>query len=585
VSETGHDPKKERLNHEAHEVHEENFKSSCSSCPSWLRKLFWTSAILLGGFQAAAHRFDLSTEDGISYLDVARQYLHGNWSDAINGTWSPLYSWVLSVALLVFRPSPYWEFGMVQLVNFLIYLFALVSFEFFFRRLHPEGISKLVWLAGGWLLFLWASLNWIRVNISTPDMLTAALFFLAAGIALRAHNNKDFAMLGTILGLASLSKAAVFPVSIVFFVVSLFYSDSVRRSLNKVLLAALCFVIVCGPFVLALSAKKGRFTLNDAGKLNYAWFVSPGLHQIPGTHWQGGPPGSGTPVHPTRKISENPDIFEFGSPLAGTYPPWYDPSYWYEGLKIPFNFKRQLITCARNAYFYYEQFLLVLLFGYLLMLWMRDETRVGWKNLVSNGRILIPAIAGLGVYMIAMDLPASYFPLQPTTRYVAPFIVILFACVFASVPQHRTVNRLAAGLCICALVLFGLPLLDHGVQDLRTTFSAKHKEWDTADGLTRMGIHAGDRVAIIGKGHAHQFWAHLAGVKIVAEVSDDEAFWKMEASARDQVLETLRETKVSAVVTVPVSHLNDPRWRKTGANGFCIYLIKRDRMSAEAKID
>ena len=60
------------------------------------------------------------------------------------------------------------------------------------------------------------------------------------------------------------------------------------------------------------------------------------VNGVPWYHWQGGPPGNGAPVHPTRQVATNPDIFEFAAPIAGTYPPWYDPTYWDEGARVAF---------------------------------------------------------------------------------------------------------------------------------------------------------------------------------------------------------------------------------------------------------
>jgi len=63
-------------------------------------------------------------------------------------------------------------------------------------------------------------------------------------------------------------------------------------------------------------------------------------------NWQGGPSDNGAPIHATRQISSNPAIFEFATPIGGTYPPWYDPIYWSQGAKIAFrpgDFARALL--------------------------------------------------------------------------------------------------------------------------------------------------------------------------------------------------------------------------------------------------
>ena len=48
-------------------------------------------------------------------------------------------------------------------------------------------------------------------------------------------------------------------------------------------------------------------------------------------------------MHPTRKVFDRPAIYEFGSdPVGGTYPIWYDPSYWHEGETPHFDLRGQL---------------------------------------------------------------------------------------------------------------------------------------------------------------------------------------------------------------------------------------------------
>ena len=38
--------------------------------------------------------------DGFSYVTIAQKYAHGDFSNAINGYWGPLISWLLSALLL-----------------------------------------------------------------------------------------------------------------------------------------------------------------------------------------------------------------------------------------------------------------------------------------------------------------------------------------------------------------------------------------------------------------------------------------------------------------------------------------------------
>ena len=105
------------------------------SATAALRKWLWLAAILLGAIQVWTYRYTLSTHDSVSYLDIADAYLRSDWQAALNAHWSPLYSWLLALALSILEPAPYWELFVVKLVNFLVYLGALVAFDFFLRAL------------------------------------------------------------------------------------------------------------------------------------------------------------------------------------------------------------------------------------------------------------------------------------------------------------------------------------------------------------------------------------------------------------------------------------------------------------------
>jgi len=67
----------------------------------------------------------------ISYLDVGDTYFRGDWAAAINGYWSPLYSWCLGLALYVLKPSIWWEFITVHLVIYYLHR-GTIFFSFLF---------------------------------------------------------------------------------------------------------------------------------------------------------------------------------------------------------------------------------------------------------------------------------------------------------------------------------------------------------------------------------------------------------------------------------------------------------------------
>ena len=303
--------------------------------------------------------------DGISYLDVGDAYFRRDWSAAVNGYWSPDVLLVSRACASYFQA--FVALGIHHQCTWLISSFIwrlCCLFGFFFIRCSaavreqaaecaegPVPLPDWVLLGLGYSVFLWASLVLIDPGLVTPDLLVAAIVFLIGGylVELRIHESYGkFAIFGVLCGTAYLGKAIMFPLGFGFLGILLLSGTWSKRRIYGVLLSALLFLTVSSPFIAALSKQKGRLTFGDSGRLNYASLVNPGAPQV---HWQGEPVGSGTPRHTTRQVLENPPVYEFAEPVAGTYPPWYDPSYWNEGVRGTFRLRSQirvLVQSARN---------------------------------------------------------------------------------------------------------------------------------------------------------------------------------------------------------------------------------------------
>ena len=560
-----------------------------------LKSIFWVLAIFLGILQTWANRYSVWM-DVLSYLDIGDAYLRGDWNAAINACWSPLYSWLLGLALFAFKPSPYWELLVVKGVNFLIYLLTIVCFDFFLNELiryyqkkiiqntqnESLKVPQWVWIVLGYTLFIWASVKWLVVYRDTPDMVVTALVYLAAGIVLRIYTSSpswfNFIALGMVLGFGYLSKSSMFPLAFVFLVTSLFSVGNLRRALPRVLVALLIFTIISAPFIAALSLQKGRLTFGDAGKLNYAWYVSP---QVPDLNWQGLPPGSGIPKHPTRKIFNYPEAYEFSTPVNGTFPLWYDPSYWNEGLKPQLNLSKQVKCLAANTSFCYKLFLGSLIFSYLILVCISGSSSLILKNLIGNWRLLIPAVAGLCGFMVLTYLPGENQPWGfVQTRYIAPFIVLLFAGVFSSVhlPDSKKLKQLILSLTIFALVINGGILFYRASKDLATIIETpEHIQWQIANSLSQVGIQPGEKVAILGQ--EEYYWARLAKVKIIASIPDVKDFWIANIVDRAEVLKTIEKTGARAVVQRPgymtIPDTSTVGWQEIGNTRCYFYLFKK----------
>ena len=311
--------------------------SSADRWSSVIRVSGWLVAMLVGALQAASARFPIG-EDGVSYLDIADAYLTGDWHHAVNAYWSPMYSWVLAVGLGLARPTPFLESTVVHGINFFIYLVALVSFEYFLRQLlvlhaarsreaadrHELRLPHNALLALAYTLFIWATSQWITVSVETPDMLLTIFVFLAVAMLLRMRlrpvSAATFAAYGAVLGLAFLTKSAMFPLAFVFLAMLYLVVERTRvwRGMATALVA---WALVAGPFIVAISVAKGRFTTGDTGKLAYAWHANEARDRD--FHWRAEFPDDRRPVHPTQKVFDRPALYAFGAdPVGGSYPVW-----------------------------------------------------------------------------------------------------------------------------------------------------------------------------------------------------------------------------------------------------------------------
>ena len=555
---------------------------------------FWLVAILLGFFHTWADHHYLVNADAMSYLDIADAYLRHDWGTAVNTYWSPLYSWLIALALLVFRPSPYWKFAVLHLVNFAIYLFALGCFSFLIReivRTHRMQHTELLaaglvtvpdWalVALGYSLAIWSSLFLISVPLESPDMLVAAFVYLATGILVRIRRDPSrwaaFIALGAVLGIGFLAKSVMLPLTAVFLLGCVFAAGNLRRALPRVALAGVFFLLVAGPFVLAMSQSKGSLTTGKTGGLNYLWTIN----RVINTHWQGEEPDSGTPAHTTRKIFDDPPAFEFAEPIGGTYPVWYDPTYWYEGSAAHFDLRGQFKVVGTAIGNYYEllqergvQYGLAV--AIITLYAMSGTARRVIYDLKDRWALLLPAIGGLGLYLLV----------NVQGRYVASFLVLLWLALFAAVrlPHSPDTARFVKVIMIVLAGSLVLTIVASSTRETAVTLRqlvrgedpAAHEQWQVAEGLRELGLASGDKVAFIGHS-TRGFWAHLLQLRIAAEIRRDKIgdFWRADASRKSEVIDAFASTGVKAVVAEkPPAGTDLSNWRQIRQTDYYVHMF------------
>jgi hypothetical protein len=578
----------------------------------WIRVTFYILAVTLGLVQTWNGRHFMEG-DGIAYLDVADAYFRGDWNSAINAYWSPFYPLVLGLVMTAVHPSPYWECAVLHVVNFSFYLLGFICFDFMLRELiHFQKIrlNKIENSIPEWGIFILAYPTYIYtslifINITTPfaDMCLLPFTYLAFGLLLRIWQQdlryRIFIILGGILGCAYLTKAAMFPLSFIFLGVSFFLVGHWRRSVPRALMALLAFCAVSGPFILALSVSKGYFTFGDSGRLNYAWWIND-VHQY--IHWQGGPTGNGTPIHPTRKLLDHPQTFEFGLPVSGTYPPWFDPTYWYKGLTLRIDLEKQIkIFKAKSQLVGYLFFTIPSALVALIILVLSGKFLIWFQNVRACWFLIIPALAALLMYSM----------LHVDPRYIASFSTVLWLCIFISIalPSILKLQRLFKTLLLTSGAIFLVTMLTHITDDIYFMIDEisnkreiiRNEQWYVARSLSDMGLRPGDRVAYLGKGH-DAYWARLGKVKIVAEIpvvftrADDffssqiidyaeiERFWKSPPDIKKQVVQALANSGANMIVCERVpSGIVPAGWQKVGTTTYYAYPLSQQFSSAKEK--
>jgi hypothetical protein len=577
------------------------------------RAVFWSIVVLLGFVQAWSHR-QLVDHDGVAYMDIAEKYAQGPWSLAINGFYSPLYSWLIAIGLYLLQIPRYAEATLLHLANFVGYLGAYACFEFFLgevireqrANVPPEGqtpaLSETGWHTLGLGLFLYSTM--VMANLSghsgqgdpgsTPDIFVVLFVFLAAGLLKRMQSRQagpgTYILFGAALAFGYLAKTVMFPLSFVFLAVAGFISIRQRKYALRFLLAPVCFALVAGPWVAVLSHSQGRFTFGDAGRLTYRWLVGPQANPV---EWGGQTEEAENLLHPPHRLSVDPPVYEFATPVEGTFPLWYGSSYWLAGWKFHFSPAGQLriLREGYNAYWeilsHQQKEYVVLLFALILA---QGKLRDYFKALLSGWALWLPAGAALGMYALVRVEP----------RYVAPFFVMLWISLFAAarlprkdgLQQFARCAVVATVLTTCAGIVRGEISDFHSI--LRHTAS---EQAEVAAGLGKLGILGGQSVATIGIPRDSYYWARLARVRVIAEIPTPNVnqYWFAPAVTQDKVRSLFAQAGAIAIVTdtmpaavtYPQSSLPVyvPGWERIGDTSYFLFRLQTQATLNGAQAD
>ena len=567
------------------------------------RATFWIIVAVAGFLQAWAHRL-LIDHDAVAYLDVAENYARGAWGAALNGFYSPMYSWLIAIPFYIFKTPRSGNSIVLHLVNFAGYLGAYASFEFFLGQLirkesgvtgaadssEAEGLSEIAWHTLGLGLFLYTSLYMANVSGhsgqgdpgSTPDIFVMLAVFLAAGFLIRIQTGEakagTYAALGAVLAFGYLVKTVMFPLSFVFMAVAGLLALRNRKNAWAFLLTPVFFALVAGPWITVLSHAKGRFAYGDAGNLTYRWLVGP--HENP-VEWGGQTQEGENLTHPPRMLYNDPPVYEFATPMPGTFPLWYGSSYWLDGWKLKFSWagQKRILHESYSTYWemlnYQKEYLVL----WLALLFLQGTVLFYFKNFLRQWALWLPALAGLGMYALVRVEP----------RYVAAFIVVLWMSLFAAVkfPKKELVQQFALCAVFAAVLTTGLGVLHGSANDFHTILRhAPSEQAEVAEGLRKLGVREGQTLATIGIPRDSFYWARLASVRVVSEIPSPNVnqYWQASQDTQEKVRSAFARSGAVAIVTdtmpaqvvLPESSRTAtlPGWEQIGTTSYYLYPLQ-----------
>jgi hypothetical protein len=532
-----------------------------------VRWTLWILVLGAGLLLSWSKRYSFD-EDGLSFLDISDGAFRGHASLFVNAYWSPAYPAVLALLRPVFSFVTRREIVAIHLVNVVFLGLAWAAFEavfgvlgkVFLERSSGEdsggaaqrnaGSLSFVFLG---LVFLWLFTRQIGLGRTTPDLLLCGVLLLVfrdALLVVHGQNRGAFLRLGVLLGLAYLTKAVVFPVAVFTFCLCgiAFLRRPERRA--ALLSGLLAFAVISGTWIAALSIQKQRLTFGDSGPLNYAWYVNGARNYF---HWQGEKQGLGVARHPTRLLMRSPEVFAFGGVFpTTTFPPWFDPSYWNEGLQP----RVELGPGARHAVVQIRSLRRVVFDGFgivvatcLIALWLLlGSPFSAHGNESRQARFAIVAVPVFAVALLCL--------VHINGRLAGPFLLPLYLYVLALLLARATPSdsRAVRAILVAGSIVLGLLFFDFVV----TTAAAgppRHgvSAWEeVASSLRLEGVRPGTRIAVAGEIVAGEesslYWARIAGLHVEAHVNasaealcrlSDEEFARIQGLLRQEGLGTM----------------------------------------------
>jgi hypothetical protein len=506
--------------------------------------------------------------DGMAYMDVADLIRAHHWAGVINGYWNPLYPALLAIAQRIFHTTRANELHAYYVLNYLIFLASVAALLAFIsalvklrRRMTPNadqngGAAPLLGMEAlqllGVALLVIATGRELSMATIRPDVLLQALVLVAFAMLLQSFASESLIyapLMGFFFGLAYLTKSFAFLIALITIALMMLFQAWVqkRKPVRVIVAGALAFVVfaaIAGPYIGALSKQKHRFDFGDSGALNYAWYVSGTvkMHIEPSMAADFGSAKVNL-IHPEQQLLAQPGIYSYRAEPYGTYPAWFDPTYFHERIVPVFSASRLIHRDVRNVVLSFRYLLNHPEAWILLILLLTCGARFGFTHARTSLHHWRHSVFWLPSIVLGLAMWCIYGLVNIEERYVTLAYLIIVLPIFAALvfiseldPAAIDANpwpRRCASAMIAVLAFLALgEMLRVALEDRRNESAAglpaawySPSIFAAAKGLNALGVGSGDEIACMGTIAClnDPYWMRLANVHVLTEVYNPDA--------------------------------------------------------------
>jgi hypothetical protein len=338
---------------------------------------------LVSGFALLPfYRYQINP-DGISYISIAQKYLRGDFAHAINGHFSPLFSWLL-IPLLYLGLDPLIATKILNLALGVVTIVAMRSLSYRFQM--HEQIRETIFFT------LIPVVLYFAYYLITPDLLVSCILLFYFTLIFHpnyADRPRHGMLCGMLAGLAYLSKSYSLPFLLFHFpFMSILHYFAPAKNRKVVLFSFFCgmflFLFISGIWIAAISNKYGYFTISTQTKGNLQ-FINP--------H---GPPSSPPFIEPPDETAVSVWEDPFSCIPMGTWSPFESFSAFQHWLKF---FVRNIPPTVK-IFIRFSPFSFLIGIAYLLFLLCSPKQVMAQREVIYPLVTVVPYAAGYCLILI-----------------------------------------------------------------------------------------------------------------------------------------------------------------------------------------